>query len=156
MKAFSIALAAVALLMCQACAQKNVPPAIQRSFDSQYPSARSVDWEQEDEGRWEAEFKNNGSELSAEYDAEGNLLFTKWSIDENDVPAAVREALEQLYNGYEIEEADKVEMADGSMAYELEIEKSGDEWEVMFTPDGELIEKRHEMKEHEGSEKDPE
>jgi hypothetical protein len=56
------------------CAQQVVPPdVVVKAFQKLYPDAENVEWEKEGDN-FEAEFFEDGNEISAEFNAQGKLL----------------------------------------------------------------------------------
>jgi len=132
----------LAVFSFSACGQKtNVPAKIKTAFDQKFPTAKKVKWEKENEKEWEAEFKMEGKDYSANFDANGNWLETEYEIEENEFPAAVQQTLDKEFSGYEIEEAECSEKANGKF-YEFSIEKGETELEVLIAPDGTVIKKK--------------
>ena len=84
-----------------ACAQ-TPPKAVTDNFSSKFSAATKVKWDQEEENEWEAEFKMNGSEMSASFDNAGTWLETEKEIKNRDLPAAVAEIQKPGFSGYEI------------------------------------------------------
>ena len=49
----------------------KVPDAVQSAFKTKFPEATKVEWEKESTNEWEAEFKWNGNEYSANFNSAG-------------------------------------------------------------------------------------
>jgi len=83
------------------CSQKiNVPAAVTKAFNSRYPGATNVKWGKENAKEFEAEFKLNGDNVSANFGADGSWVETETVIKVTDLPAAVallRRCDEQLH-----------------------------------------------------------
>lgn len=97
--------------------QKTPPPAVKSAFDQKFHGIKGVHWDQEKNGEWEAEFRLNGTETSANYSATGQWLETETEIAFADLPAAVQTALK----GKKVKETAKILRADGSTWYEAEV-----------------------------------
>lgn len=124
-----------------ACGQKeNVPEKVITSFEQKFPDAKKVKWEKENDTHWEAEFKLNGKEYSSNFDNKGNWLETDYEVEINDIPAAVKSTLDNEFLGFEIEEAEVLETAEGTV-YKFEIEKDETEMEVVIDPSGKVVKK---------------
>lgn len=151
MKLISLLLFA-SLLVFQATAQTDIPQAVTKAFQTKFPTAQSVKWEEEDKGVYEAGFKQNGRKMSASFDATGNWQATETAIKKSALPDAVRSAVAKLFPGFEIDEAEKVESPDG-LAFEVELEnESGDkevEVEALFSAEGKLLKKSEAAEEEE-------
>ncbi|WP_339868969.1 PepSY-like domain-containing protein [uncultured Algoriphagus sp.] len=133
------------LLSAGACAQEHsdeeVPDAVKTAFSQKFPTAKKVSWDMESATEWEAEFKLEGNEYSANFLADGTWQETEYEIKKADIPEAIKQTLTQDFAGFKIEEAEISEKADGSV-YELAVEKGEEEWELVFDINGKLIEKK--------------
>ncbi|GAP43372.1 MAG: hypothetical protein EOL88_03220 [Bacteroidia bacterium] len=137
-KLFVIAFAAISI---NACAQKpNVPEKVNKAFTQKFSDAKSVKWDKENETEWEAEFKINGQEYSANYSTDGVWIETEHEIEKSAIPANVKQTLDTEFAGYKIEEAEISETAEGSV-YEFELEKDKTNMEVAVSPDGKVVKK---------------
>ncbi|GAL64575.1 PepSY-like domain-containing protein [Algibacter lectus] len=95
-------------------------------------------WEKENATEWEAEFKMNKIEYSANFFEDGTWKETEHEIDENDIPQNVKAALASSFPGYEMEEAEISETQNGTV-YEFEIEKDETEMEVAIDANGKVV-----------------
>lgn len=131
----------------------TVPQAVLDAFSAKFPQAQNVDWEEEEDGEYEAEFKVNKQEMSANFKADGTWLETEMEIKKSKLPAAVKKAIAAQFPGYEVEEAEQVETPDVSLAFEVELENEDTDTEVeaVFQADGTLL-KKEMKKEHEDEE----
>lgn len=137
-KLFVIAFAAISI---NACAQKpNVPENVDKAFTQKFPDAKSVKWDKENETEWEAEFKLNGLEYSANYSTEGVWKETEHEIQKSDIPTNVKQTLDTEFPDYKIKESEISETTEGSV-YEFELEKEKVKMEVAVSPDGKVVKK---------------
>ncbi len=133
-----IGLAFVAMIVSfAACAQKNVPAKAKDAFNQKFPNAQNVNWGKEGSNVWEAEFKMNGKEMSANYDPDGNWKETEEEIQENEVPEVVNNALQTNYPDATISHVFKVENTEG-ISYEYEIKNNGNKMEVVLDSSGNI------------------
>lgn len=119
-----------------ACAQ-TPPKSVTDNFAKKFTGATKVSWDQEKENEWEAEFKMNGTEMSASFDNAGKWLATEAVLKEKDLPANVTKAVKAAYEGWEIEGVECIETPDFK-GYELGIEKGDTELEIQVTTDGKI------------------
>tara|TARA_R100000655_G_C2982086_1_gene191962 strand:- start:815 stop:1276 length:462 start_codon:yes stop_codon:yes gene_type:complete len=124
----------------------KVPQVVKNAFAKKFPTAKKVDWEKENETEWEAEFKMNNVEYSANFLANGTWQETEHEVKTNDVPQNILSSLKSNFPGYEIEEAEISETSKGSF-YEFEIEKGKIEMEVTLDSSGTIIKKQMEEEE---------
>lgn len=141
-------------ILSTSCAQRpTAPAAAQSAFKNKFPSAQKVKWDQEEEGEWEAEFKMNGKEMSANFKADGTWLETETEIQADDLPQAIRTAINSQFVGYKTEEAAMVETPGSATAYEAELEKGDTTIEATFGADGKLLKQKTESEDDEKGEK---
>ena len=131
---------------------QTAPTKVQDAFKAKFPTAKSVKWEQENDSVWEAEFKVEGVEYSANFSNDGVWKETEHEIKSKDLPQAVKNALATEFAGYEIEEVEMVESPDFT-GYEVEIEKGEVTMEVLIDKSGNVIKKKVKKEEAEKDEK---
>ncbi|MGH1437369.1 MAG: PepSY-like domain-containing protein [Lewinella sp.] len=153
MKSITLMLACIALLSF-ACTKKSleVPQEVTAAFLQKYPSAQSIEWEMEN-GDYEAEFKLGGQEMSANFTQTGRWLESETAINTSDLPEAVLASIATNFPDAKIDEAEKLDLPDSSVSYEVKLE--GDqEMEAVFSASGELIKKTVEDEDHDGDNDD--
>ncbi len=143
----SIIILTVLAMSLFACAQ-TPPKSVTDNFNSKFSGATKVKWDQEEENEWEAEFKMNGSEMSASFDNAGKWLETEKELKKSALPKAVLDAFNANYSGYKIEEASAIEKPDFK-GYELGIEKGKENLEILVTADGKITAKKESDEEDE-------
>lgn len=122
-------------LVLAALGQNPVPPKeVQVSFAEKFNAVQKLKWEQED-NEWEARFKFNATEMSSSFDNSGKWLETETEVKKKDVPEEVFKAVNLKFDGWEIEEVEKVEKPDFK-GYEIVLEKGETETEVLVTTAG--------------------
>lgn len=152
MKKVMIVLAILVTGMAQAqkLKESEVPKAVKDSFAKSFPNIKGVEWSKESATEFEAEFKNEGKEQSANFDQAGKWLGTETEIKKSELPQAVQTAIAKEFAGFKIEEAEKAETPDKGMFYEVELKKGELNYEVQFSADGKVLtkeEKKEEKKE---------
>jgi len=130
-----------ASLHAQKMDSKDVPTPVHAAFQKTFTS-KDVDWDKDDKN-YEANFKQNGKEMSVVFDAAGNTLETEVEISKAELPTAVLDVLKKDYAGYKIEEAAKI-TATGVVTYETEIEKGEQSFELIFDGQGKILKKEEE------------
>ena len=142
----SFILIALFLFCTQLLAQ--TPTAVQNTFKKKYPNATAVEWEAEADGTYEAAFKLNKKHMAAIFDAKGTWLETETAIKPKKLPKAVQAGIAATFPGFEIDEAEKIEKPDGTIEYEVEVEKEDGkdevEYEALFSAAGKLLKKTKE------------
>jgi hypothetical protein len=117
----------------------EIPEVVKVSFTTRFPKASNVSWSKENTTEFEAEFKNNGSKQSANFDQHGKWIGTEIEIRKSELPGSVVATLKKEFTGYKIEEAEKIETPTDGTFYEVEIEKGELNYEVQISAEGKVI-----------------
>jgi hypothetical protein len=125
-----------------------VPPkAVSDAFLKMFPDAKEIEWEQEEADVWDADFNQAGVEKAATFNTNGDWLLTETAICRTELPAEVFKTLALVFDGFEIEELDKIDMKDKT-GYEIDLEKGETAVEIMAAPDGTFTLEAIEVEEH--------
>lgn len=150
MKTTIITVAVIVLSMNAASAQKvkeaEVPKAVITSFQTHFKGAKADAWDKEKNGEFEAEFKMNKVEMSANFSADGKLMETEEEIATATLPKTATDYVTKNYAGVKIEEAAKITDSTGKVTYEAEVKKGKEEIELLFDATGNFIKKVIETK----------
>lgn len=120
-----------------------VPIKVQESFEIKFSNIKKVQWESEANNEWEAEFKKNGNEYSAKFNKEGVWLETEYEIKIKNLPEAVKNKIQNNYNGYKIEEAEHISTPKYEVVFEIEIENGVLEIELIIDSEGNIISEKN-------------
>lgn len=129
---------AVATLAFTTATKDKAPQAVKEAFAKKFPKAKKVDWEKENDKEWEAEFKLDKVEYSANFLEDGTWQETEHELEISEVPQNVLNALKSYFPNYEIEEAEMAETPAGIL-YEFEIEKGKEELEIAIDANGKVV-----------------
>jgi uncharacterized membrane protein YkoI len=140
MKKVSLLVMLVLTATLQSFAQ-DAPAKVKDAFNKKFPQAKSISWDKENATEWEAEFKMNGKEYSANFGTDGTWKETEYEISEKELPAAVKNTLTKEFKGYEVEGAEITETST-IKAYEVEIEKGETTMEVIIDENGKVLKKK--------------
>lgn len=150
MKTSIITVAIIVLSMNAASAQKikeeEVPKTVITSFQTHFKGAKVDKWDREKNGEFEAEFKMNKVEMSANFSADGKLMETEEEIATSTLPKTATDYVTKNYAGIKIEEAAKITDSTGKVTYEAEVKKGKEEIELLFDGTGTFIKKEVETK----------
>ena len=140
------ALVSIAILMSNAAyAQKisdeKVPYSVKTSFMSKFPSAKKINWEIENQDEYEAEFKLNGNEVSANFDKSGKWLKTETEIEVSALPVPIQEALKIDFEDFKVTEASKIESDKHGNCFEAELKKGKESYDLLYSPEGKMLAK---------------
>jgi hypothetical protein len=119
---------------------KEAPANVKSAFSKKFPTATKVEWGNENNKEWEAEFMFNNIKYSANFDNEGKWTETEYEISTKDIPAAVKTTLDKESAGYKIEESVVTETAE-LKAFEFVIAKGKDKMELVIDQSGKLVKK---------------
>lgn len=142
MKHIVITFAALLLtlgMQAQDLKEKDVPSVVKEAFHHDYPTAIDSEWEKEG-NNYEVEFKNSGTEMSAEYSADGKIISSETEISASQLPEAAGNYIAEHFPGQKISEACKITAADGTVTYEAEVQKS----DYLFDANGKFLSKETE------------
>ena len=124
-------------IVATACSQKlNIPVAVNKAFSSKYPGATNLKWGKENAKEYEAEFKLDGTTVSANFDSDGNWVETETVMKVADLPAVVTDAITKKYPGASIIIAEKLEQPGNKVLFETTIKMKDKKKTVELNPDG--------------------
>ncbi len=145
MKKIIMLLSIAALMGSTTLAQKlsedKVPAEVISAFKAKFPNAAKIYWKMETINEYEATFKVNGEELSANFDNTGKWIETETEIKASALPVAIQSALKKDFEGFKIGESSKVENATEGNCFEIEIKKGEERYEVLYSPEGKMLKK---------------
>lgn len=137
----NVILLAVMAISTVGCAQskekKDVPKVVTEAFAKEYPNTK-VDWDIEEDG-FEAEFKLNGKDASADYDKNGNKLATEIEVSESELPSSALSYLKTNYPKSKIKETAKITDSKNVVTYEAEIKIDGKNSDLLFDANGSFL-----------------
>ena len=100
---------------------KTVPPAVRVAFSQRFPDAAETRWDRA-RGDYEATFRQNGSKVTALYDALGHLLEVEREVAFNKLPAGAKDYLVKTYPRRKVKEASRIEEASGAMTWSAKVD----------------------------------
>jgi len=140
-----IAVCSLLILSLGASAQKlgaaKVPKAVKDAFAKSHPGV-TASWERE-AADYEANFKEGGKTMSCILTKQGTIIETETGIRAEELPASAKTYMNQHYKGQPWKEVAKIDKADGTVNYEVEIKGK----DVLFDANGQHIMKKKEAKE---------
>jgi len=122
----------------------DLPPAVKIYVETNYPGYTIDEAEQETDCAgakvYDVEIEQGeDNDLELTFDESGNFLYSETEIGTGELPAAVTNSIASNYAGYSTDEADKLNMADGSTRFAVELEKGKTDKEVLFDSEGTVI-----------------
>ena len=131
----------VSLAHTQKISTDKVPDIVKQALKSAHPGATAT-WEMED-ANYEANFKEQGKEMSCLIDRQGTILETEAAIAASELPAAATTFIDQHYKGKKWKEVTRIVKASGEVNYEVDVEGT----DVLFDGNGNHLQKPKEKEE---------
>jgi len=122
-------------------AQTEVPPEVEDAFDTRFPAAEDVVWEMEAADVYEADFEQNGQEVSALFAETGEWLETETAITTEQLPDVITKVIQEKMPDHEIMSMESIESNDGDITYEVVLENGDESVEIVFSAGGDIIKK---------------
>ncbi|MBI3519867.1 MAG: PepSY-like domain-containing protein, partial [Bacteroidetes bacterium] len=97
--AVALFVVSVNTINAQKLKETEVPKSVLTSFQTHFKGVKADEWEKEKNGEYEAEFKMNKAEMSANFSADGTLKETEQEIASSALPKAVTEYVAKNYAG---------------------------------------------------------
>ncbi len=131
---------------CNAHSQNLPDKQIVTAFKAKYPNAKKTEWESK-QGFYVAEFHNDNIESQAWFDNKGKWTLTKNELRYNMLPAEIRNNLEKTdYNNWKKDDITKIERPNVLPIYIIEVEKAGQETNLYYTENGQLVKTMNDLK----------
>ncbi len=112
-----------------------VPSAVENSFAKKYPDVSEVEWEQDSHDYWEGKFTVDKIHYRADFEEDGTWIETENSIDFQDLPRTIRNAIVAKFPDEEISELESVDNAARGKFYDVEFLRNGEKYDVEFRQD---------------------
>ena len=123
----------------QKLTEKDLPSAVKNAFITKFPGATDIKWGKENEKEYEAEFKLNNTNVSANFKSDGSWTETETTIPSSELPAAVTNAVNKKYPGAVYGITEKIEKPGTKILYEVNITANGKKKEMELNPDGIIV-----------------
>ena len=119
--------------------EKDIPAAVKTAFNTKFPGASNVKWGKESAKEYEAEFKLNNSDVSANFSATGEWVETETILSAADLPVTITNAIKSKYPVASITKGEKLEKSGDKIMYEVFIKTNGKTKEVELNADGSFV-----------------
>ena len=122
---------------------------IVNAFNTKYPKASKIEWK-EKKGYYVAKFYDNNTETEAWFDNAGKWVMTESDIRYNALPQAIRNDFERsMSKNWKRDDIDKIERAGMQPVYVIEIEKEGQDTDLYYNENGNLVKTLNDVKKDE-------
>ena len=138
MKKIILSYMACILICLPAICQVKVPDAVKTAFSNKFPGATDIKWEKENKKEFEANFKMNNAEVSANFGLDGTWVETETTIPSSELPVAVTNAVNTKYLGAVYGRTEKIEKPGAKILYEVNITVNGKKKELELNADGSI------------------
>jgi Putative beta-lactamase-inhibitor-like, PepSY-like len=118
---------------------QKAPAAVQKAFAEKFPTVKRVSYDREKNGDYEAEFKVNGLETSANFTADGKWLETEKTIATSALPAEIVTAIKTQYPNAKIVGAAQIETLEKGTLYEADLKTGIKKQEVLLDAKGNFV-----------------
>ncbi|WP_299149392.1 PepSY-like domain-containing protein [uncultured Dokdonia sp.] len=115
------------------------PEAVKATFQAKYPGENDPDWHVDSNGNYESRFRIDGIRHRADFNPNGAWIETEVSIEKDELPKAVRKAIDKDYSHEKITEIERVQSAEKGLFYDVEFKRKGKNKDVEFNEAGEKI-----------------
>ncbi len=140
MKKLLFTLAAMCLLTVSLFAT-TPPAAVVKAFQQKFPNATKVSWDKENAHEYEAAFTLDGLKQSANFSDTGEWLETETPITFGQLPVEVQTAFKAKHHE-KVKMLARIEHANGSTDYEIEVKKGMKVTEYFYHADGSEVVKK--------------
>ncbi len=112
------------------------PEAVRITFQKKYPGENDPDWHVDSHGNYESRFRIKGIRHRADFNANGDWIETEVSIDKDELPKAIQDAIDRDYPDEKITEIERVESAAKGLFYDVEFKRKGKNMDIEFNEAG--------------------
>ncbi len=127
-----------AITNAQKAAPMAIPDNINIAFSRDFPSALDTRWMIERDNYW-VMFDENGITRAVKYDKKGNWIQQEEKIEIADLPIEVTSSIKDNFSGYDTYEAERVELPNTEVRYNVDLMKGNDYWEVKVSTAGKIL-----------------
>jgi len=125
----------------QDIAESDIPASITNNFKQEFPNASDLEWEMDGE-LYNAEFDDeNSADHDVWYNQNGEIVKHKQEITKEELPEKVLSKINMEYQDFKIDDIKKI-VENNITTYEIELDSSTDELEVVVNPEGEVLSKK--------------
>jgi hypothetical protein len=129
-----VALVLSTIAFAQKVKATKVPEIVLKSLMSEYPNAKKVKWDKE-ENNYEASFESNKTKNSVLFNASGKIIETEVEITTAQLPKSILNYIGKNYKDQKVKEAAKIISDKGIITYEAEIKGK----DLLFDENGKLL-----------------
>jgi Putative beta-lactamase-inhibitor-like, PepSY-like len=121
------------------CGLVQPPETAVKNFQAMYPNAEKTSWNIDRNGRYEVNYKLNGTSYRSDFEQDGHWVETETSVKWKDLPAATQMAFMEEDKKKDIIEIELVEHHEKGRFYDIEYKISDGKQDIMITPAGKVL-----------------
>ena len=122
--------------------RSGVPSAVIKTIKMEHPTAKVTEIDKEMHFGmvlYEVKYKINGVKFETLFTPEGDHFGHEIEIPISALPKVIIKTLKQTFTELKLQKAEKIELPDGRIEYEIDVKGDGVEWELEMTPDGKIL-----------------
>ena len=123
------------------CNEKHVPNEIKTQFLEIEPLAQDIEW-LNSKALYKVYYTLNNCKKTSYFDKKGNWLETETEITKEKLTPAIIEVLNTQFFEYAIKDIELVETFDRQILYEVDLQKSGKKYDILFDESGKILRKK--------------
>jgi hypothetical protein len=127
------------VLLLSSLAVNAQSDAVKNAFAGKFPNAKSAKWQSQSDG-YTVSFKDSDGKKNALFSKAGEWKQTTVSIDEDDLPAAVKKSISIQYGRFEIDIAEQLFRPGKEMAYQTFLDTDDLTMRTVWDAKGKLLE----------------
>jgi hypothetical protein len=131
-------LALIASAFSQKAAPMAIPGNLSEAFTRDFPSALETRWMIEKDSYW-VMFDEHGITRAVKYNKKGNWIQKEEKIEIADLPIEVTSGITSDFNGYDPYEAERVELPNTDVRYNVDLMKGDEYWEAKVSTAGKIL-----------------
>ncbi|RLD83016.1 MAG: hypothetical protein DRJ10_04335 [Bacteroidetes bacterium] len=138
---FKTFLIVIVLFIFSSCNEKEVPEEIKAQFLEMEPLAQDIEW-LINKGLYKTYYTINKCKKTSYFDKKGNWLETETEITKEELAPAIIEVLNNQFFEYTIKDIELVETFDRQILYEVDLQKDGKKYDILFDESGKILRKK--------------
>ena len=138
--ALVIIISGAAFLNSSIAQLRKVPAEVTEAFKEKYPDTKNAEWKDK-LSSFQVNYEMDGINYIAKFSSKGEWLQTEKQIEEDALPASVKEGFEKSkFTSWELRGVTRVENKDNTIQYRLFVKKNGVEKKYLyFDESGKLV-----------------
>ncbi len=129
------------LVVIQSCSSNEVPESVRQKFLDMEPSANDLEWADNGD-MYRVYYKLDGQKVTSYFDYFGQWMETETEITVQELRTEVLNVLQTKFVDYSIIDIEIVRTSDGQELYEIDLDKAGKTYDILFDTTGQILRKK--------------